>query len=72
MTAFDGPNSGVMNLQAYEDRVFELLRARGFDAQGIRNRLTHDPILPHCYMKGRDPVRVAAALASKWKRWHQS
>lgn len=62
-----------MSLEAYQDQVIALLVGpHGFSEANVTKRLNDDHIIPHCHMNGRDPVRVAASLASKWKRWHQS
>ena len=63
----------MMSLEAYQDFIMDLLvREYKFMEVNVIKRLRDDPIIPHCHMNGRDPVKVAAALASKWKRWHQT
>lgn len=62
----------MMSLEAYQDLIMGLLiRDHGYAEQNVIKRLNDDPIVPHCFLNGRDPVKVAAALASKWKRWNQ-
>ena len=63
----------MMSIEAYQDFIIDLLvNQHGYSLSNVTNRLQHDPIIPHCHMNGRDPVKVADSLASKWKRWHQS
>jgi hypothetical protein len=62
----------MLSIEAYQDLIIDLLvRQHGYSLSNVTNRLSNDPIIPHCHINGRDPVKIAASLASKWKRWHQ-